>query len=63
MIAVGVGKVVGVFTRCKPPEGWPICNTLEYLSVGALIGLVVLPGVAVWLTRRNARARQNSGRS
>jgi hypothetical protein len=54
-MAVAVAKVVGEFQQCTPPEGLPACHTFEYLLVGGVIGLVLLPGVAVWRLRRGAR--------
>ena len=52
MIAVGIAKLVGGVTQCQPPEGLPACHTFEYLLVGAVIGLVLLPSVVVWRLRR-----------
>jgi hypothetical protein len=57
MVAVGIAKLVGEVTQCKPPEGLPACNTFQYLLAGGLIGLVVLPGIVVWRMRR-ARGRE-----
>jgi MFS family permease len=47
MIAVFVGKVVGSVEGCKPPEGLPACNWWVYAGIGALIGVVTLPILAV----------------
>ena len=47
MIAVLVAKVVGAAQDCKAPEGFPACNTFEFLIPGALIGLVGLPLLSV----------------
>jgi hypothetical protein len=51
MIAVLVAKIVGAFTGCKAPEGFPACNTFEFLFPGALIGLIGLPLLSVWRLR------------
>lgn len=63
MIAVGVGKLVDAFTRCVPAEDVPACNWFDYWLVGSLIGLVVLPGVALWMLRRRRPADRASDRS
>lgn len=63
MIAVALGRLVGTATRCVPPEGLPACHTFEYLLVGGLTGMVLLPSVVVWRLRRGARAKRNSERS
>jgi hypothetical protein len=47
MIAVFVGKVVGSFQGCKPPEGLPACNWWVYAGVGAVIGALTLPALAL----------------
>jgi hypothetical protein len=47
MIAVFVGKVVGSVQGCKPPEGLPACNWWVYAGIGALIGVVTLPFLAL----------------
>jgi hypothetical protein len=47
MIAVFVGKVVGSAQGCKPPEGLPACNWWVYAGIGALIGAVTLPVLAL----------------
>jgi hypothetical protein len=48
MIAVMVAKFVGSAQRCQPPEGLPACNWHVYAGVGALIGMVTLPVLALW---------------
>ena len=48
MIAVMVAKFVGSAQRCQPPEGLPACNWHVYAGVGALIGAVTLPVLALW---------------
>ena len=47
MIAVFVAKVVGSAQGCKPPEGLPACNWWVYAGIGALIGAVTLPVLAL----------------
>ena len=47
MIAVFVGKVVGSVQGCRPPEGLPACNWWVYAGMGAVIGALTLPVLAV----------------
>jgi hypothetical protein len=54
MIAVFVGKVVGSVQGCRPPEGLPACNWWVYAGIGAVIGALTLPVLAL---RRLARTR------
>jgi hypothetical protein len=54
MIAVLVGKFVGSMQGCKPPEGLPACNWWVYAGVGAVIGAITLPVLAL---RRLSRPR------
>jgi len=51
MIGVFVGKVVGSIQRCKPIEGLPACNWWVYAGIGAVVGTLTLPVLA--LTRLN----------
>jgi hypothetical protein len=53
MIAVLVGKFVGSMQGCKPPEGLPACNWWVYAAVGAIIGAVTLPVLALRRLSRN----------
>ena len=53
MIAVLVAKFVGSAQGCRPPEGLPACNWWMYAGVGALLGAVTLPVLA--LGRLNSR--------
>ena len=67
MIAVLIAKIVGGLTRCIPPEGFPACNTFEFLLPGGLIGMIGLPAAAI-LRLRRGRVRGggetlNKGRS
>jgi hypothetical protein len=62
MIAVAVAVVVGVLTRCVPPEGFPACNFEIYLRVGTVIGMVLLPGFVLWRIRQSDVARRDSKR-
>ena len=54
MIAVLVAKFVGSMQGCKPPEGLPACNWWVYAGIGAVLGAVTLPVVAL---RRLSRPR------
>ena len=56
MIAVLVGKFVGSMQGCKPPEGLPACNWWVYAGIGAVVGALTLPVLAL---RRLGRARPN----
>ena len=56
MIAVMVGKFVGSVQGCKPPEGLPACNWWVYAGVGAVLGALTLPVLAL---RRLNRGRPN----
>jgi hypothetical protein len=56
MVAVLVGKFVGSLQRCEPPEGLPACNWWVYAGIGALLGAVTLPVLAL---RRLNRGRPN----
>jgi hypothetical protein len=47
MIAVFVGKVVGSVQGCQPPEGLPACNWWVYAGIGAVIGALTLPVLAL----------------
>jgi hypothetical protein len=53
MIAVLIGKIVGSAQGCKPPEGLPACNWWVYAGIGAVIGALTLPVLA--LRRLNRR--------
>jgi len=54
MIAVLVGKFVGSMQGCKPPEGLPACNWWVYAGIGAVLGALTLPVLAL---RRLSRTR------
>lgn len=62
MIGVAVGKLVGSLQRCMPEEGLPACNHLMYLSVGAIIGAILLPAMVIWRMRQGAAPSGNSDR-
>jgi hypothetical protein len=53
MIAVLVAKFVGSAQGCRPPEGLPACNWWVYAGVGAVLGAITLPLIA--LSRLNRR--------
>jgi len=54
MIAVLIGKFVGSMQGCKPPEGLPACNWWVYAGIGAVVGAITLPVIAL---RRLSRTR------
>ncbi len=47
MIAVLIGKFVGSMQGCRPTEGLPACNWWVYAGVGALVGALTLPVLAL----------------
>jgi hypothetical protein len=47
MIAVFVGKVVGSAQGCNPGEGLPACNWWVYAGIGAVLGAISLPILAL----------------
>jgi hypothetical protein len=47
MIAVFTAKFVGGMRGCKPPEGLPACNWWVYAGVGAVVGALTLPVLAL----------------
>jgi hypothetical protein len=51
IIGVFIGKVVGSVQGCKPQEGLPACNWWVYAGIGAALGALTLPVLA--LTRLN----------
>jgi hypothetical protein len=53
MIAVLVAKFVGSAQGCRPPEGLPACNWWVYAGIGAVLGAITLPVIA--LGRLNRR--------
>jgi hypothetical protein len=53
MVGVLVAKVVGIMQGCKPAEGLPACNWWVYAGVGAVLGALTLPVLA--LSRLNRR--------
>jgi hypothetical protein len=54
MIAVLMAKFVGSMQGCKPPEGLPACNWWVYAGIGAVVGALTLPVLAL---RRLSRPR------
>jgi hypothetical protein len=58
MFAVLIGKFVGSAQGCQPPEGLPACNWWMYAGVGALLGAVTLPVLA--LRRLNRKPNINA---
>ena len=55
MIAVFVAKVVGSAQGCKPPAGLPACNWWVYAGIGAVLGALSLPVLALWRLRAGRR--------
>ena len=55
MIAVLIGKFVGSVQGCRPPEGLPACNWWVYAGIGAVIGALTLPVLALRRLNRNRR--------
>jgi hypothetical protein len=63
MIAVLVAKIVGALGRCAPDaETGAPCGWGTYWLRGALIGLVLLPSVALWRFRRGRQREQHTVR-
>ena len=51
MIAVLIAKIIGGLQKCQAPDGFPACNTFEFLFPGGLIGMIGLPLLSVWRLR------------
>jgi hypothetical protein len=51
-----IGKFVGSVQGCKPPEGLPACNWWVYAGIGAIVGALTLPVLAL---RRLNKSRPN----
>jgi len=47
MVGVLIAKLVGGVQRCKPVEGLPACNWWVYAGVGAIVGALTLPVLAL----------------
>ena len=47
MVAVLIAKFVGSAQRCQPPEGLPACNWHVYAAIGAVVGALTLPVLAL----------------
>jgi hypothetical protein len=47
MIGVMVGKFVGSVRGCQPTEGLPACNWWVYAGIGAVVGALTLPVLAL----------------
>jgi len=47
MIGVLVAKFVGSMQGCKPAEGLPACNWWVYAGIGAVLGALTLPLLAL----------------
>jgi hypothetical protein len=55
MIAALVAKIAGAMRGCRPPEGFPACDTWAFVLPGMLIGAVVVPVIAIRRLRRSQR--------
>lgn len=63
MIAVLIAKIVGALTRCAADaETGAPCNWTTYWFRGALIGMILLPAIALWRLRRGRQRAQHSER-
>jgi hypothetical protein len=47
MIAVFIAKFVGSAQGCRPTEGLPACNWWVYAGIGAAVGALTLPVLAL----------------
>ena len=56
MSGVGIGKLMGFFTRCTPMPGLPACEWWVYAGWGFVIGAITLPVLALWRLWRADRA-------
>jgi hypothetical protein len=56
MVGVFVAKMAGSVQSCRPPEGLPACNWYVYAGVGAVLGAVTLPVLAL---RRLSQPRRD----
>jgi hypothetical protein len=61
MLAVFVGKFVGGAQGCQPPEGLPACNWWVYAGIGAVIGAISLPFLALRRLNRPAELNKSKG--
>src|SRR4051812_41644881 len=55
MIAMLIGKVVDGITGCRPPDGLPVCMWWRYWWAGAVLGVVILPIIAVRRLRQGRK--------
>ena len=60
MIGVMIGELVGFFLRVPDCQGLPVsCNWAAYAGVGALVGGISLPALALWRLRRRGDGGSN----
>ena len=52
MLGVFVAKIVGSFRGCEPAPELPACDWHVYAAIGMLIGVLTLPGLALYRLRR-----------
>jgi hypothetical protein len=63
MIAVLIAKIVGAVQRCPAGEHGQPCNWYIYAAVGAVVGAVTLPILALRRLRRGDAARTSETHS
>jgi hypothetical protein len=56
MVGVFVAKMAGSIAGCQPVEGLPACSWYVYAGIGALLGAVTLPILAL---RRLSQPRRD----
>jgi hypothetical protein len=47
MVGVLVAKIIGSVKSCQPVEGLPACNWYVYAGIGAILGALTLPVLAL----------------
>ena len=62
MVAVLIGRIVEGMRGSPSCEGLPICNWFSYAMVGATIGAITLPILALRRLRRNDVRQQHPSR-
>lgn len=64
MIGVLIGEIVGFFLRVPDCQGLPVsCNWAAYAGIGAVVGGISLPALALWRIRRGGRDDGSQGTS
>jgi hypothetical protein len=62
MVAVLIGKIVEGMRGAPSCEGLPLCNWNVYAAVGAVVGTVTLPSLALARLRRRDVRRDHISR-